>query len=245
MKKAMILTAAACLMSASLFVGCGKSEKIAAKNISAAVIGHTETLEGNEENSRFVKTTDAIKCHITAEGCGQFAIAEDGEEPEFDPECPLTDYSLNLTDPDTVCFYALGDDGWKFVKWMKDGQVISEESVVTVNIDASAEYTAVFEKASESHIQTTDNIQAHIAAEGSGQFAVAMADETPVFNPDYPLTDFMLKLGQPDTYKLCAKADDGAKFVKWMKDGQVISTDEIITVDISDSAEYTAVFAEA
>ena len=37
------------------------------------------------------------------------------------------------------------DEGWKFVKWTKDGEDFSEESEITVEVTENVDYIAVFE----------------------------------------------------------------------------------------------------
>ena len=37
------------------------------------------------------------------------------------------------------------DDGWKFVKWTKNGEDFSEEPEITVEVAEGVEYMAVFE----------------------------------------------------------------------------------------------------
>lgn len=37
------------------------------------------------------------------------------------------------------------DDGWKFVKWTKDGEDFSKELEITVEVSEDVEYIAVFE----------------------------------------------------------------------------------------------------
>ena len=40
---------------------------------------------------------------------------------------------------------AKADEGWKFVKWTKDGTDFSEEPEITVEVSEDVEYIAVFE----------------------------------------------------------------------------------------------------
>ncbi|MBR1899283.1 MAG: hypothetical protein IJ825_10455 [Oscillospiraceae bacterium] len=56
------------------------------------------------------------------------------------------------------------------------------------------------------------------------------------------MQDALLDLTGNATYVFAAKADDGFTFLKWTKDGNDYSTDEQITVTLSEDAEYTAVF---
>ena len=89
---------------------------------------------------------------------------------------------------------------------------------------------------------STDAITIEIHADGMGQFALAEEGETPEFDPDFPHQDFTVHLSAPEKYVLVAKADDGAKFVKWQKDSEDYSTDAEITVEFSEDANYTAFF---
>ena len=89
---------------------------------------------------------------------------------------------------------------------------------------------------------SADAITIGIHTDGMGQFAVAEEGETPEFDPDFPSQDSILHLSEPKKYVLVAKADDGAKFVKWQKDGDDYSTDAEITVEFSENADYTAFF---
>ena len=89
---------------------------------------------------------------------------------------------------------------------------------------------------------STDAISVDIHAEGPGEFAVAPEGEAPEFDPDFPHTDFTLQLGQTETYVFAAKAEDGAAFVKWQKDGEDFSEDAEIHVELSENVQYVAIF---
>lgn len=86
----------------------------------------------------------SVIVRINTEGLGQIAYSEDGE-PEFDDEYPAQSAQLNLSGGETYIFAAKADEGWKFVKWTKDGEDYSEEARITVELTESAEYVAVFE----------------------------------------------------------------------------------------------------
>lgn len=93
-------------------------------------------------------------------------------------------------------------------------------------------------------VKTTDAITAEFCTEGKGQIALAEEGKTPKFDPDFPFYHFTLHLSDEESYVLVAKADDGAKFVKWQKDGKDYSDDTEISVNLSEDVVYTAVFAE-
>lgn len=82
---------------------------------------------------------------INTDGLGEIAYAEEGQEPEFDDEYPAQSTQLNVAEPTTYVLAARPDEGYKFVKWTKDGEDYSEEDKITVTVDADVEYRAVFE----------------------------------------------------------------------------------------------------
>ena len=84
---------------------------------------------------------------ISTEGWGGMIEYAQGEEaPVIDPEWPYQSAQINLAEPETYTFAAAPEAGFRFVKWMKDGEDFSTESVVTVLLDGSADYVAVFEE---------------------------------------------------------------------------------------------------
>ena len=85
---------------------------------------------------------------LNTEGLGQVAYAEEGGEPEFDDEYPAQSAQLSLIEGQTYVFAAKPDEGWKFVKWTKDGADFSTDEQITVPITEDAEYVAIFDLAS-------------------------------------------------------------------------------------------------
>ncbi len=82
---------------------------------------------------------------INTEGMGTIAYGLEGEDVEFDEEFPNQSAMVNLTEPSTYVIKAKPDDGWKFVKWTKDGEDFSEETDITVEVSENVEYVAVFD----------------------------------------------------------------------------------------------------
>jgi hypothetical protein len=82
---------------------------------------------------------------INTEGMGTLAYGVEGEEVEFDDEFPNQSTVVNLSEPQTYVIKAKADEGWKFVKWTKDGTDFSEEPEITVEVSEDVEYIAVFE----------------------------------------------------------------------------------------------------
>ena len=82
---------------------------------------------------------------INTEGMGSIAYALEGEKVVFDKDFPNQSTMVNLTEPGTYVIKAKPDDGWKFVKWTKDGEDFSEETDITVEVTEDVEYIAVFD----------------------------------------------------------------------------------------------------
>lgn len=82
---------------------------------------------------------------INTEGLGSFAYGKEGEEVEFDEEFPTQSATENVAEPTKFVIKAKPDDGWKFVKWTKDGEDFSTEPEITVEVSEDVEYIAVFE----------------------------------------------------------------------------------------------------
>ena len=82
---------------------------------------------------------------INTEGLGQFAYAPEGEDVEFDEEFPTQSAIENLPEPKSFVIKAKPDEGWKFVKWTKDGEDFSTDAEITVDVAEDVEYIAVFD----------------------------------------------------------------------------------------------------
>ena len=107
------------------------------------------TVEGGESyHFRTLEMPEAtIIVHIDTEGWGGMIGYEPGETvPELDPEWPYQSAQINLAGPETYTFAAAPEAGHVFVKWMKNGEDLSTEPVVTVQLDESADFVAVFEE---------------------------------------------------------------------------------------------------
>ena len=89
----------------------------------------------------------SITMQINTEGLGEIAYAPEGEELAFETEFPVQSAVQNLEGPATYVLAAKPEDGWKFVKWTKDGEDFSTEEQITVDVAESVEYIAVFESA--------------------------------------------------------------------------------------------------
>ena len=83
---------------------------------------------------------------VNTEGWGNIDYAEGEEAPEIDTEWPSQSAYIGLAEPATHTFAAWPQTGNVFVKWTKDGEDFSTEPVITVLLDESADFVAVFEE---------------------------------------------------------------------------------------------------
>lgn len=83
---------------------------------------------------------------VNIEGWGHIAYAEGEEMPEIDPEFPAQSAYIGLAEPAVHTFVAEPEAGNLFVKWTKNGEDFSTEPQITLLLDESAEYVAVFEE---------------------------------------------------------------------------------------------------
>ena len=88
-----------------------------------------------------------IIVNVNIEGWGGMIDYAEGEEaPEIDPEWPYQSAYIGLAEPATYTFAAAPEAGYLFVKWTKNGEDFSTEPVITVLLDESADFVAVFEE---------------------------------------------------------------------------------------------------
>lgn len=85
-----------------------------------------------------------IFVHINIEGFGHITYAPEGETLQFDDEFPAQSAQINLGKPETYQLAAKPDEGWKFLKWTRNGIDFSIEEQITVELAESADFIAVF-----------------------------------------------------------------------------------------------------
>ena len=136
MKKLFCLLLAAILVFG--FTACGGSQN--ADSAAEEVAEEAAEEAASEESPEAITTL-----MINTEGMGAIAYGLEGEEIEFDEDFPKQSAIVNLTEPGTYVIKAKPDDGWKFVKWTKDGEDFSEETDITVEVSENVEYIAVFD----------------------------------------------------------------------------------------------------
>ncbi|MBR6089439.1 MAG: hypothetical protein IKP86_05870, partial [Anaerolineaceae bacterium] len=104
-------------------------------------------VEGDESyHFHSIDLPDAkIFVNINIEGRGNIAFSEGEEAPEIDPDNSYQSAQINLGEPVIHTFATSPKAGSLFVKWTKNGEDFSTESQITVLLDESADFTAVFE----------------------------------------------------------------------------------------------------
>ena len=88
----------------------------------------------------------AIVVTVNTEGWGNIDWAEGDQAPQIDPEYPYQSAYIGLAEPKTHTFVAWPQAGNVFVKWTKNGEDFSTEPQITLLLDESADYVAVFEE---------------------------------------------------------------------------------------------------
>ena len=88
----------------------------------------------------------SIFVSINTEGWGSIVYAEGEETPEIDTEYPYQSAQINLAEPAAYTLLAWPKEGFRFVKWTKNGEDFSTEAQITVLLDESADFIAVFEE---------------------------------------------------------------------------------------------------
>ena len=81
---------------------------------------------------------------INTEGWGMIGYEPGETAPELDPEEPYQSAQINLAEAETYTFAAAPEEGSAFVKWTKNGADFSTDPVITVLLDESADFIAVF-----------------------------------------------------------------------------------------------------
>lgn len=82
---------------------------------------------------------------INTEGVGSIAYGKEGEEVEFEEDFPTQSVAENVAEPTTYIIKAKPDEGYKFVKWTKNGEDFSTEPEIKVEVSEDVEYIAVFD----------------------------------------------------------------------------------------------------
>ncbi|MBQ9900870.1 MAG: hypothetical protein IJM51_00570 [Clostridia bacterium] len=77
---------------------------------------------------------------------GNISYAVGSKTPEFDPDYPYQSAQINLAEPTEYTIAASPNEGYKFVKWTKNGEDYSTDIMFTTTLDESADFVAFFEE---------------------------------------------------------------------------------------------------
>ena len=122
------------------------------------------------------------------------------------------------------------------------------EFIVTVTEEGEDGVQMVVEGGDTYHFTPMDlpdaTIFVTVDTEGRGNIEYVEGEQTPEPDPEYPYQSAQINLAEPTVYTLLAWPSRGWKFVKWTKDGEDFSADAQITLELSETAEFIAVFEE-
>jgi hypothetical protein len=92
------------------------------------------------------KNNNRIILKLNTEGLGQVSYyIDEVNKMDFDDEYPNQSAYTTLEKAATVSIDAKADEGWKFVKWTKDGKEYSKDSKLDINITEDTELIAIFD----------------------------------------------------------------------------------------------------
>ena len=87
-----------------------------------------------------------VKLKLNTEGLGQVSYYVNNiNKKGFNDEYPNQSLYTRLKKGSKVTIDAKADDGWKFIKWTKDGKEYSKDSKLNITISEDSELIAVFE----------------------------------------------------------------------------------------------------
>ena len=119
----------------------------------------------------------------------------------------------------TVTLEATANEGYTFINWTKNGEVVSSNSTYSFIVTEAGSYVANFEL-NTYEITVTANPVVGGMVEGSGTYE------------------------HFSTCVLIATANQGYSFVNWTQDGEEVSIDPIYYFTVTENAAYVANFSE-
>ncbi len=132
----------ALLIAASMLASCGQAGSAAgssepAAEASSAAASTAESIDW--ENYRTVS--------VNMQGFGQVAIAEEDLPVAFDPDFPTQSAVVNRELGSSVTVGAKPDEGWKVLKWEKNGENIGNDAEITFTLEEDTNLVVTFSKA--------------------------------------------------------------------------------------------------
>ena len=128
------------------------------------------------------------------------------------------------------------------------GNIIPEyeegECIVTISEEGENGLMLEVEGGKTYHFTETEMekaaISVYVHVDGMGHFSYAEGDAEPDSSKSY--TSVQIALQNPASYVFAAEPEEGSTFVKWTLNGEDYSTEAEITAELTEDAEFTAVF---
>ena len=100
-----------------------------------------------------------IIINITTKGEGEINAVKEGEEFHFE-DIPQHVSYIGLASPETYTIGARPEEGYKFKRWLKNGEEFTTEPIFTLELTESADFVAVFgiKGTDETHVDL-DNVK--------------------------------------------------------------------------------------
>ena len=162
---------------------------------------------------------------VNTEGWGSIDYAEGGEAPARE-DYAYQSAQINLAEPTEYTLIAWPDEGWAFEKWTKDGEDYSAEPVVTVLLDESADFVAVFVEDEGAADETEDG--QNIVMNFIGPYVCDRARATVECE------------GAQDARVVIEWADSVSSLTRWILVGTL--DEETLTVQYTDGIKSVVVF---
>ncbi|MBR4217433.1 MAG: InlB B-repeat-containing protein [Bacteroidales bacterium] len=169
--------------------------------------------DGDTSITKDVVATDNLSCVALFAAEKEYAITANVNPIEGG----TIDGACNYDSGETATLTATANEGYTFINWTKDGEVVSTDPTYSFTVTEAANFVANFELNSY-EVTTTANPEAGGTVEGTGTY------------------------NHGETATLKATANEGYTFINWTKDGKEISSDSTYSFTVTEAASFVANF---
>ncbi len=172
MKKRMSLVLSL-LLSASMLAACGQSGSQSGSSPASSAPQASETASADVSTAESNNLENYRLVTVNMEGNGQVAIAEEGAALAFTDDLPIHSAGVNREIGSLVTIGAKPDEGYKILKWTKNGEVIGTEPEITFTLEDNTDFIVTFSKANPNEnakladLKTVGDLYANVAELGS------------------------------------------------------------------------------
>ncbi len=172
MKKRMSLVLSL-LLSASMLAACGQSGSQSGSSPASSAPQASETASADVSTAESINLENYRLVTVNMEGNGQVAIAEEGAALAFTDDLPIHSAGVNREIGSLVTIGAKPDEGYKILKWTKNGEVIGTEPEITFTLEDNTDFIVTFSKANPNEnakladLKTVGDLYANVAELGS------------------------------------------------------------------------------